>query len=197
MPRPERPELPAFDAVVLAGGAGRRLGGVAKPALDVGGTALLDRVLSALTAARRLVVVGPERPTARPVVWTREHPPGAGPAASVVAGLAAVDAEWVAVVAADLPFLRAATVDALRWEALGNDGALLVDDTGREQLLAGVWSTAALRTAAHRRPELTGSSMRDLLAGLSRTDVHVDADGPPDWLDCDTPDDLQRAREHA
>lgn len=189
--------LPGFDAVVLAGGAGRRLGGAAKPGLDVGGVTLLDRVVATLSRAGRLVVVGPERPTATPVVWAREQPPGGGPAAAVAAGLAAVEAPWVAVVAADLPFLRSGTVDALRAAAVGRDGALLVDDEGREQLLAGVWSTAALRAAAGRRSELAGCSMRVLLDGLSRAHVRVDADGPPDWLDCDTPDDLQHAREHA
>ncbi|MFE1500369.1 NTP transferase domain-containing protein, partial [Streptomyces albidoflavus] len=37
----------AYDAVVLAGGAARRLGGSDKPAVRVGGRPLLDRVLGA------------------------------------------------------------------------------------------------------------------------------------------------------
>ncbi|NEC15321.1 NTP transferase domain-containing protein, partial [Streptomyces sp. SID8014] len=41
----------AFDAVVLAGGGARRLGGVDKPGLRVGGRALVDRVLAACAAA--------------------------------------------------------------------------------------------------------------------------------------------------
>ncbi|MYU19520.1 NTP transferase domain-containing protein, partial [Streptomyces sp. SID8361] len=56
----------AYDAVILAGGAARRLGGVDKPALRVGGRALLDRVLDACRGAGRTVVVGPRRPTVRP-----------------------------------------------------------------------------------------------------------------------------------
>ncbi|WP_198601894.1 NTP transferase domain-containing protein, partial [Streptomyces sp. MH60] len=36
-----------YDAVVLAGGAARRLGGADKPGLRVGARALLDRVLAA------------------------------------------------------------------------------------------------------------------------------------------------------
>ncbi|MGW4109093.1 NTP transferase domain-containing protein, partial [Streptomyces sp. NPDC004976] len=36
-----------YDAVVLAGGAARRLGGADKPGVRVGGRALLDRVLAA------------------------------------------------------------------------------------------------------------------------------------------------------
>lgn len=47
-----------FDAIILAGGRGSRLGGVDKGALPVGGRALLDRVLDAARAAERVVVVG-------------------------------------------------------------------------------------------------------------------------------------------
>ena len=82
----ERPDAsgpdPAYDAVVLAGGGARRLGGTDKPGVRVGGRALLDRVLTACAHARTTVVVADPRPTPRPVLWTREEPPGAGPLAS-------------------------------------------------------------------------------------------------------------------
>src|SRR4051812_33904528 len=42
-PMSSRPE---YDAIVLAGGGGRRLGGVDKATLEVGGRTLLDRVLA-------------------------------------------------------------------------------------------------------------------------------------------------------
>ncbi|MGW4051032.1 DUF6457 domain-containing protein [Streptomyces sp. NPDC004779] len=80
----------AYDAVVLAGGAARRLGGVDKPGLRVGGRALLDRVLAACAGARLTVVVGDPRPTVRPVRWTRERPAGTGPVAALAAGAAAL-----------------------------------------------------------------------------------------------------------
>ncbi|MGH8776871.1 MAG: NTP transferase domain-containing protein, partial [Jiangellaceae bacterium] len=47
-----------WDAVVLAGGRGSRLGGVDKPALRIGGRTLLDTALVATAAARSTVVVG-------------------------------------------------------------------------------------------------------------------------------------------
>ncbi|MFF9149607.1 DUF6457 domain-containing protein [Streptomyces sp. NPDC014861] len=80
----------AYDAVVLAGGAARRLGGVDKPGVRVGGRALLDRVLAACAGARLTVVVGDPRPTVRPVHWTREQPAGTGPLAALAAGAAAL-----------------------------------------------------------------------------------------------------------
>src|SRR3954451_21606618 len=89
-----------YDAVVLAGGSGRRLGGVDKPALRVGSTSLLDRVLGAVPDASSVVVVGPSRATSRPVTWVREDPPGGGPVAALAAGLPLMTAPFVAVLAA-------------------------------------------------------------------------------------------------
>ncbi|MCW2809679.1 MAG: hypothetical protein JWP61_137, partial [Friedmanniella sp.] len=79
-------------AVVLAGGTSRRFGQdklavvLADGRGAVDGT-LVDRVLSRLPADYRVVVVGPERPTAGPVTFVRERPVGGGPAAGLVAGL--------------------------------------------------------------------------------------------------------------
>ncbi|MFJ9826841.1 DUF6457 domain-containing protein [Streptomyces sp. NPDC101160] len=77
----------AYDAIVLAGGSARRLGGADKPGVRVGGRPLLDRVLAGCRDARRTVVVAAPRATARPVEWTREDPPGGGPVAALDAGL--------------------------------------------------------------------------------------------------------------
>jgi molybdopterin-guanine dinucleotide biosynthesis protein A len=200
VPADRTPAPGPVDAVLLAGGSARRLGGADKPGLEVGGATLLDRVLAAVDGAERVVVVGPERAVARPVRWTREQPPGGGPAAAVAAGLAEVTAPSVLVLAADLPLLDRAAVDRLRRSAAGRDGALLVDDAGRRQLLAGCWATAALRSAVDRlraeRGGLDGCPVRTLLDGLDAVEEPPDG-GAPVWLDCDTLEDLRRARELA
>lgn len=54
--------MTAYDAIVLAGGAAKRLGGADKPGIRVGGRALLDRVLAACADASTTVVVGGRRP---------------------------------------------------------------------------------------------------------------------------------------
>jgi molybdopterin-guanine dinucleotide biosynthesis protein A len=142
----------AFDAVVLAGGAARRLGGADKPGVRVGGRALLDRVLSACAGAAVTVVVADPRPTARPVRWAREEPPGGGPVAALDAGLRHTTAPVVLVLSADLPFLDAATVHRLTaaLAASGAEGALLSDAEGRDQPLVAAYRTEALRRALDR-----------------------------------------------
>src|SRR3982751_3132988 len=103
-------------ALVLAGGQARRLGGVDKALIDVGGMTMLDRVLAAAAPhCEELVVVGQLRDTAVPGVrFTTEAQPGGGPVPAVGAGLAEVpDALEVIVLAVDLPLLRAEHVRTL------------------------------------------------------------------------------------
>ena len=180
---------------MLAGGRGSRLGGVHKPGLRIGGRTMLDRVLAAVAGAAPVIVVGPEQPVPSGVTLTREEPPGGGPVAALAAGLSLLpDPGFVAVLAADLPFLTAATVDALRAACTG-DGAVLVDADGRDQYLAGVWRVAALRRALADFGEPAGGSMRQLVGGLAvaRVTVAGGSGVPEPWFDCDDPSDLERA----
>src|SRR3954468_13835031 len=139
--------LPPYTAVVLAGGKAARLGGQAKPQLEVGGRPMLATVLVAVADASAKVVVGPAQPVPAGVLLVREQPPGGGPVAALRAGLAEVSTDVVALLAGDLPFLTGALVAELR-ARLTADGVLVVDDGGRDQYLLGVWRTAALRAAA-------------------------------------------------
>jgi molybdopterin-guanine dinucleotide biosynthesis protein A len=189
--------LPPFAAVVLAGGRAARLGGQPKPQLDVGGRSMLATALAALDGAGPRVVVGPPQPVPGGVLLVREEPPGGGPVPALAAGLAAVgDAEVVAVLAADLPFVTAALVTALR-ERLTGDGVLVVDDAGRDQLLLGVWRTSVLRAAtADARPHMP---LRAVLSPLAVRRYRPPAvpGRPAPWTDCDTPAELARARASA
>ncbi|MFC5219184.1 NTP transferase domain-containing protein [Streptomyces coerulescens] len=185
-----------YDAVVLAGGAARRLGGVDKPGVSVGGRPLLDRVLAACADARTTVVVAGPRPTARPVTWAREDPPGGGPLAALGAGLRHTSAESVVVLSADLPFLDEATVLRLL-AALRDgdaDGALLTDADGRDQPLVAAYRASALRreldALAEQHDGLTGLPLRRLTGALDLTRVP----DPVASFDCDTWDDIATAR---
>jgi len=186
-----------FDAVVLAGGAGQRMGdprGTDKAGLDVGGVTLLDRVLSAVADAQHRIVVGPRRPTAWPVTFTMEEPAGSGPAAAIVHGLSFVDAATVIVLAADMPFAATAVpklIDALA--GAQTDVAMLVDDAGRRQPLLAAYRSDALRRCSAGR-DWCGVSVRALTEGL--TVVEVEAAGD-EALDCDTPEQLTAAQRAA
>ncbi|MDF2704537.1 MAG: molybdopterin-guanine dinucleotide biosynthesis protein [Nonomuraea muscovyensis] len=176
-----------YDAVILAGGEARRLGGVDKPGLTVGGRTLLQRVVAAVPDAGRVVVVGPARELPG-VVFTREDPPGGGPVPALRAGLREVTAARVALLAGDLPFLGPSHVTALLDAGGRPGGAVAVDGDGREQWLHGVWDTRVLRDELHR---YAGRSLRGLLAPLVAARVPLPERA---WFDCDTMDDLTHAR---
>ncbi|MFE2555604.1 NTP transferase domain-containing protein [Streptomyces sp. NPDC059352] len=188
----------AYDAVVLAGGAARRLGGSDKPGVRVGGRTLLDRVLAACPDAGRTVVVGDPRPTARPVRWTREDPPGQGPVAALGAGARETEADVLLVLSADLPFLDRDTVRRLLAalaEAPDAEAVLLADAEGRDQPLVAAYRTGPLvrelTRLTHDFRGLAHLPLRSLTEGLRLTRV---AAGPLASFDCDTWEDIATAR---
>lgn len=191
------PPAPRLAAVILTGGTGARLGGADKAALEVDGRTLLEHALAATATATEVVVVGPEVPTGRPVTWTREDPPGGGPAAGVLAGLDALgeQPELVCLLAVDMPRFTAGTlarlVDVLlaRPEA---DAACLGDEAGHRQWLAGVYRRGALAAAdPPRREDRHGMSMRRLVGALRVATVPAVED---EARDVDTWDDLRDLR---
>lgn len=204
---PVLPAAPANDApagpgareagIVLGGGRGSRLGGVDKASLEVDGAPLIDYALAALEGCEPLIVVGPSH-LARPgVSVVREDPPLAGPAAAVVAGLAALrdaEAAHVWLLACDLP--RAGELvgrlrSALKERPLrqDEDGAIVRDAGGREQWLAGLYKVAPLREAAAALGDPEGAPLRRIVGGLrlrgvvETTGAAVDLDT---WEDVDT-----------
>jgi molybdopterin-guanine dinucleotide biosynthesis protein A len=179
-------------AVVVAGGRGTRFGGGDKPGTPVGGVPMLLRVLEATAGCAPRIVVGPWREgLPADVRCVREEPPGGGPVAALAAALPLVDADLVALLAADLPALTGAVVESLATAVATADGALLVDDDGRRQLLCGVWRVGALRAEVERLGDPAGQSMRRLTQRLAVVEVSVPAGaGLPVWFDIDTREDL-------
>lgn len=186
-----------FDAIILAGGGARRLGGIDKAALVVRGRTLLDTVIDACTGAARVVVVGPRRRIAHPrtVRWVQESPPGGGPVAAIAAGLRVASAPTVVVLACDLPYLAAPAIGDLlacisAWPE--RDGAIFVDAAGHDQPLVGAYRRAPLARALDGlAPPLAGVALRTLLNGL-RLERLADESGVT--RDCDTWYEVEVAR---
>ncbi|SDB84202.1 Molybdopterin-guanine dinucleotide biosynthesis protein A [Sanguibacter gelidistatuariae] len=200
----QRPDAPSLDALVLAGGRSARLGGTDKAGVVVGRRTLLDHALAAATqvGARRTVVVGPPGLVEAPLLCVQEAPAFGGPAAGLAAGLRVLDADWVLVLACDLP--RAPDVGAILLAALHSllatpgaeltDGLCLVDGGGRTQWLAGVYRRTSLDRAVAEMngPDgLSGASVARLLGTL---DLLAVADPGGVAADVDTWHDVDRAR---
>jgi molybdopterin-guanine dinucleotide biosynthesis protein A len=188
----------AFDAIVLAGGPARRLGGADKAAVVLGDESLLSRALHAVAAAERVIVVGPGRDRSAVAgddgrtLTTYEDPPGGGPVAAVAAGLPLVGHELVVVLACDMPFVGPATIAQLAAGIGVEDAAMLVDGSGRRQFLAAAYRKPALEAAMATLPAVHGASMWALTKSLTVAEVPTD---PETTLDCDTWDDIERSRQ--
>ena len=186
----------SWDAIIVAGGRGSRLGGLDKSALVLNGRTLLQRSFDAVRSAVRVCVVGFEAPLENSpgISHTVEHPRWAGPAAAIVAGTANLrdsDSEFTAVIAVDMPFVsEALTVLFRSLSRCGSaDGLIAIDETGHQQPLLAVYRTASLRAAAEAMPSTTNLSVRALVAPLELHEVAV-----PHRLiaDVDTPADAER-----
>lgn len=186
-----------YQAIVLAGGAGSRLGGVDKAAVDLDGTPLIGRAFTATANASARVLVGATVASVpADVRVTVEEPAGSGPAAAVVAGLAtfdaAQDAEWTLLLACDLPGacegvrrldrgLSKATRDGAVF-----DGVVLADPDGRASWVCGLYRTSKLREAARTLGDAANRPLKALLGELNLIKVAPRAD---EWRDVDTWED--------
>jgi len=187
-------------------------------------TALLDGVRAEVPGAQLVVVGPPERASAGALVVQEDPPgcgPVAGLAAGLdagfdaglVAGLLAGSPvptrsqppdDLVAVLAGDQPF-AAAALSALASALLATpagasdapaapDGAIGVDEDGRDQPLLAVYRVGPLRRALAEvsgRRGLAGARVRDVVARLDLVRVPLPQTAV---LDVDTEPDLQRAR---
>lgn len=191
-------------AILLAGGRASRLDGVDKPLLRVGGEAMLDAAIAAVrdAGADPVIAVGPDR--GRGVVWAREEPPFAGPAAAIVAGARVLVSqatgaealplpEWTFVLACDQPNVRGAVAflaQALPLLPDDTDGVCVAGATSRPQWLTGAYRTRALDAAASALPDGgRNAPVREVM-----TDLAIAALADPSDLsaDIDTWEDASR-----
>ena len=196
---------PGFDAIVLAGGRGSRLGGVDKAGLEVAGARLVDRAVLAARAggARRVIVSGPAHAGALADRTVREEPPFSGPLAALAAGLPETAAPWLLLLACDLVHpsvtvgrLKTVLRDLAATESsASSDGAVLVDSSGHPQWLSACVRASSLRSAVASVLDAGGSladrPVRSVLGRLALRRIPAE-----DALvaDIDTPEQLADAR---
>lgn len=198
-------------AVVVAGGASRRLNHVPKASLSDGTSTLLDCALEAVAAASPRVVVGPESlPLPSGVLRTREDPPFSGPAAAIHAGLECIAAEcersqtplpgWCLILGVDTPRIAPAVQLLITAARSAEQAATTPSPTGSEapsdseasagfwgvsegiyQPLVGIYRFEAIRSVFSAGT--TNASVRSFLRRLNPTAVQMSA---ADTADVDT-----------
>ncbi|MFC5405244.1 gephyrin-like molybdotransferase Glp [Cohnella soli] len=190
------------SAVILAGGQGRRMGGVNKALLRLGGERLLERqVREAAKWSDEVIVVTNDPFPLLQELGVRVVPDvyrGEGPLAGLHAGLSATTRRYVWVFACDQPYPSAEAAELLLRCLLseGVEAALSVID-GRDQPLHAVYR----QEVAVRTGDLLASGVRrlnDLLSDITWVQVAEERfanSGIPVGFtsDIDTPEQYERA----
>lgn len=214
------PALPQSEgghvvAVLLAGGGGRRLGGIDKARIRSGGVPLLEQWIRVLAErGMRTAVVGPEhlgKDLPQGVLLTREDPPLGGPAAAVRAGLFALEEAGVlnrqgmagqqSVSGPQRPSVLLAAVDVVEPAPLldwllaelpraEEQAVVPVDSEGRLQYLASLIPQRLLLERAHSLTveDAAGKPLRILLKGVPAVHPQMPAGL---GADVDTPEDAR------
>ena len=191
--------------IVLAGGHSVRFGDRDKALAAVADDPMLALVVTRLGEVVDDVVVNCredqreafERALATTGVPTRfavDPVPDQGPLAGLRTALQAVETEYVAVVACDMPGLDPSFLDALFDHASERDGAVPTLRGGERQPVQAVYRVDAIRPAAERSLD---AGRRSLHSALDKLDVAVvpaeavsDGHGRRSLRDLNTPADL-------
>lgn len=184
----------SLAAIVIAGGEARRFGADKLALRDAEGRSLLDvTVAGVVQVADPVIVVGPERDLGREVIWTREDPPGGGPCAALIAGVACLrdDVTHVAVLAGDAP-AGGAAVMALRQVIDDAAAAIVTDASGREQPMTAVYAAGPLKAALTAYGDGRDMSIRQVVDDLRTQTVVSIVDRWSASADIDRPEDAQR-----
>jgi molybdopterin-guanine dinucleotide biosynthesis protein A len=194
--------------VVLAGGLARRMGGGDKPLREIGGRAILARVIARLERQCEGVAINANGDPRRfasfglPVIadGVKDHP---GPLAGILAALdwaatARPNATCVLTAAGDCPFLPRDLVARLSQAMIAERAEIAVAASGgRSHPVIGLWSVA-LRDAL--REALVGEGLRKVSRWAARYRLAV-ADWPTEPFDpffnANSLDDLAEAERLA
>jgi molybdopterin-guanine dinucleotide biosynthesis protein A len=184
---------PSPLGIVLAGGAGRRLGG-AKAKAQLCGRPLISYPLRALEAVLGEAMVVAKADTELPDLGTgrvwieREH--GRHPLVGLIEALARAGGRDVVVCAVDLPLVTPALVASLAFHPAQRATAVLASHRGETQPLLARYGAHALAPLQAADP---GIPLREAVQALSPTLFEVG--DPVELFNVNTPADLERAAE--
>jgi molybdopterin-guanine dinucleotide biosynthesis protein A len=184
----ETTKAQALAAAILAGGHARRLGGINKGALEIGGAAIADRQLEVLrSVAQDVFVVGHADDVwaARGLRVVPDEIVDAGPLGGIYTALVHSPAERTLVVGCDMPFIAADVLERLA-AVDGADVVVARSARGLEPLCA-IYSRACagdirarLERGAYEASTLP-AGFRVAEVGVERALVFVNVNTPHDY----------------
>ena len=179
---------------ILAGGAGRRIGGD-KPRRLLGGARLLDHALNhahVIAAPSILVARSPEQVAGFGGTVVLDAPGIEGPLAGLLSALSwasAAGADRVLTLACDMPFLPGDLHHRLEQALTSEVGVAVAASGGRLHPVCALWRTAVVPTLV-RRAEEGRLSLRGLSEAVGCAVVDWPVEGGDPFININTAEDL-------
>ena len=178
--------------VVLAGGRGSRLGGLAKGLIRLRNGETVVETLLRLTSGLAFVSTNhPEWYERLEVPLIADLVPDKGAPGGVVTGLAVSPSDWVTIVACDMPFVTEAMLTTLHARRHAGVDVVCFTRGGQLEPLVGVYRRELCFDWA---PRLDGNpSLRELVSSV-RLET-IEAEEPSRLISLNSPDDFRHAAE--
>ena len=193
--------------VILAGGQSRRMGGVDKALIPLGGTTLIERAIARASVQVPDLIINANGDLKRfahlglPLV---PDPIGGfvGPIAGIFAGLEWMrrerpKAHWLASFSCDTPFFPMNMVERLIAKASGDRAKVAVAQSGsQDHPVFAVWSADISVSPEDILMKRGLRKMDDFIATLPNVRVRFDTDPIDPFVNINTPEDLAHAEDY-
>lgn len=159
-----------ISGVILAGGAGKRFGGIQKARLQIGGKTIISRIIETIGDLFSEIIIVTHTPSEFSdypgCIITGDHFPGQGPLAGIHAAIKASSSGAVFVFAGDMPFLDSDIVRR-QIDAFNNtDFEIFIPRVGGVmEPLHSVFRRTVLEDLEKFLSEPRGRSIRDFISG--------------------------------
>jgi molybdopterin-guanine dinucleotide biosynthesis protein A len=193
--------------VILAGGQGRRMGGVDKALIPLGGTTLIERAIARASVQVSDLVINangdPQRFAHLKLPVVADRVAGfVGPLAGIFAAFEWMranrpKARWLASFACDCPFLPMDMVERLVEKARSDHARVAVAASGSQHHpVFALWSAEIASTSEDVLVKGGFRKMDHFIATLPNVRVSFAAEPIDPFLNINTPEELARAEEY-
>jgi len=201
MPEKAKKRLP-LTAVIMSGGRGRRLGGIDKPLITIGGQRLIDRTFQIVSHCCQEVLISSNNPQPYrefPVAIIPDLYPDHGALGGIYSCLRQASFPYVLILAGDMPFISAAAIRYL-WSRHEDYDIILPKSSDGHQPLHAIYNKKCLEAIKKQLDEgklkISGffSEVRVLEIPAEQ---HPSCFGARYFFNLNTPEDINQARKLA
>lgn len=185
-----------IDAVILAGGMARRMGGDDKGLVELNGKAMIEHTIERIKPQVKEILINANRNQTRYAefgftVLSDEHTGFLGPLAGMITAMGHTQADYLLVVPCDCPLLPRDLVTRLLAAIEANDAELAVASDGEHEQPVVMLLTPSLRDSMIAFLE-AGERKIDFWYAKHHCVVESFADQPNAFVNVNTPEQKQR-----